>query len=211
MPGPDPTAFIQARLPVVAVPGVPEVRLHKAVPSSRLATLAEADEAGFGSPYWAYHWAGGLALARHVLDHPASVAGLRVLDLGAGGGLVAIAAAKAGAAAVIAAEVDCYAVAALRLNLTLNGVAATVVEADLTDGAAPAVEVVLVGDLFYDETLAARVTAFLDRCRAAGIAVLIGDPWRAFLPEERLRLVARYPVAETGAGVRDSGVFAFGE
>ena len=55
--------FIRANLPVAPVPGVPEIRLHKAVPDSGLRRLAEADVAGFGSPYWAYHWAGGLALA----------------------------------------------------------------------------------------------------------------------------------------------------
>src|SRR4051812_37094510 len=106
----DAIDFIRANLPLAPVPGIPEIHLHKASPSSGLGRLA-AQDAGFGSPYWAYYWAGGLALARYVLDHPEIVAGRRVLDLGAGSGLVAIAAAKAGAGAVIAAEVDPYAVA----------------------------------------------------------------------------------------------------
>ena len=93
----DVAAFIQAHLPVQPVPGIPEIRLHKAVPTSGLWRLAKRDEAGFGSPYWAHHWAGGLALARHLLDHPHVVAGQCVLDLGAGSGLVAIAAARCGA------------------------------------------------------------------------------------------------------------------
>jgi len=206
---PDPTAFIVANLPLVAVPGIAEITLHKAAPWSRLATLAARDPA-FASPYWAYHWAGGLALARFVLDHPERVAGRRVLDLGAGGGLVAIAAARAGAARVIAADVDRYALAALRLNAAHNGEVVTVVEGDLTQGPPPAVDVVLVGDLFYAPDLAGRVTAFLDRCRAAGIAVLIGDPWRAHLPMARLTELASYEVAETGAATRPSAVFAFG-
>ena len=84
------------------VPTIPEVRVRKAAPRSGIWRLADVD-AAFGNPYWAYHWGGGLALARHVLDQLTLVAGRRVLDLGTGSGVVAIAAAKAGAASVIAA------------------------------------------------------------------------------------------------------------
>lgn len=190
-------AFIQARLPLEPVPGVQEVRLHRAGPRSGLMRLAETDP-DFGSPYWARPWGGGLALARHVLDHPDVVAGKRVLDLGAGSGLVAIAAALAGAGEVRAVDVDPYAVAAARLNADANGVTMAVARADVLDGAPPDVELILVGDLFYDPALAARVEPFLRRCLAAGIAVLIGDPWRAPLPAERLNVVAEYPVADYG-------------
>ena len=192
----------------MAVPGIPEIVLHKASPSSGLATLAEQDP-DFASPYWAYHWAGGLALARFVLDHPERVAGRHVLDLGCGAGLVAIAAAKAGADRVTAADIDRYALAALRLNAAHNGVAITAIEGDPTQGEPPAVDLILVGDLFYERDLARRVTAFLDRCLAAGVAVLIGDPWRAHLPTQRLTMLVDYAVAETGgAATRPSAVFS---
>lgn len=205
---PDPAAFIRTNLPLVPVPGIPEITLHKASPSSGLATLA-AQDPDFASPYWAYHWAGGLALARFILDHPERVAGRRVLDLGCGAGLVAIAAAKAGAAAVIAADIDRYAIAALHLNAAYNGVSITVAEGDLTAGDPPLVDLILVGDLFYAPDLAERVTAFLDRCLTAGVAVLIGDPWRAPLPTARLTMLAEYKVAETGqAATKASAVFA---
>ncbi|USQ94673.1 class I SAM-dependent methyltransferase [Caulobacter sp. RL271] len=190
-------AFIQARLTLEPVPGVPEVRLHRAGPRSGLMRLAEADP-DFGSPYWARPWGGGLALARYVLDRPDVVAGKRVLDLGAGSGLVAIAAALAGAGEVRAVDVDSYAVAAARLNAAANGVTMEVAQTDLLDGDPPDAELMLVGDLFYDPALAARVELFLRRCLAAGIAVLIGDPWRAPLPADRLRVVAEYPVADFG-------------
>jgi len=206
----DPTDFIRTNLPLAPVPGIPEIRLHKALPSSGLRRLAAQDELGSRSPYWAYYWAGGLALARYVLDHPEIVAGRRILDLGAGSGLVAIAAAKAGAGAVIAAEVDAYAVTALGLNAAHNEVAVSVVRGDLTGGAPPPVDVVLVGDLFYERDLAERVTAFLDRCLADGVLVLVGDPWRAWLPRSRLRLLAEYEVAETNSSApKASAVFAF--
>jgi predicted nicotinamide N-methyase len=207
----DLEAFILDRLPLESAPGVPEIRLHRAGPRSGLMRLAQADP-GFGSPYWARPWGGGLALARHVLDHPEIVAGKRVLDLGAGSGLVAIAAALAGAGAVRAVDVDPYAVTATRLNAAANGVAVEVTHADITGGDPPEVDLMLVGDLFYDPDLAERVEGFLRLCLAAGIVVLIGDPFRASLPTERLRVVAEYPVADYGdpeGAARAAAVFAF--
>ncbi len=207
------TEFIQANLPIVPVPGVPEIRLHKAGPRSGLWRLAQRDRQGFGTPYWAHHWGGGLALARHILDHPETVAGRSVLDLGAGSGIVAIAAAKAGAIEVMAADIDPYAVTALALNAAANAVMVSPFLGDLTAGAPPRKDVVLVGDLFYEHDLAARVTAFLDRCLGCGMAVLVGDPWRASLPRMRLRVLAEYQVSECGdvAGgeTKPSAVFSF--
>jgi predicted nicotinamide N-methyase len=185
--------------------------LHQATPASGLGRLVGQG----GSPYWAYCWAGGLALARHILDHPYDVAERAVLDLGAGSGLVAIAAAKAGASRVIAAETNLFGVAALTLNAAANGVAVSVISHDLLDGPPlPAVDLVLVGDLFYEHELAMRVTPFLDRCVSDGIRVLVGDPWREPLPLERLRLLATYPVPDFGiaanAPLATSGVFSYG-
>jgi predicted nicotinamide N-methyase len=206
----DPTLFIRANLPVAAVPGIPEIRLHKASPTSGLSRLARRDEDGFRPPYWAHYWAGGLALARYVLDNPSVVAGRRVLDLGAGSGLVGIAAAKAGAREVVAAEIDRYAVAALKLNMELNGASISILHGDITGNAAPEVDVILVGDLFYASDLSERVAAFLERCSNRGIRALVGDPWRASLPLSRLTELARYAVSEGGScAMQPSGVFAF--
>jgi predicted nicotinamide N-methyase len=208
----DIARVIQARFPVEPVRSVPEIRLHRAGPKSGLSRMAEADDA-FGNPYWAHVWGGGLALARHVLDHRDVVAGKHVLDLGTGSGLVAIAAAMAGASHVIAADVDRYAVVATELNAAINGVRIETLLEDLTAGAAPDVDIVLVGDLFYDGELARRVTGFLDRCIAGGIEVLVGDPRRAFLPMDRLELIAEYPGGDFGSGPDDvamNAVFVFG-
>lgn len=201
--------FIRARLPLLPVPGIAEIVLHKAMPASGLGRLAAEDDA-FGSPYWAYYWLGGLALARFVLDRPETVRGRRVLDLGCGSGLVAIAAAKAGAASVLATDIDPYAVVATQVNAAANGVAVEAVCGDLTEGPVPEVDLILAGDVFYDPEPAARVTPFLARCRAAGIEVLVGDPRRAPLPVARLRGLAEYRFAETDSGaMRVSEVFAF--
>ncbi len=210
---PDIVQLIQSRFPLAPVRSVPEIRLHRAGPNSGLSRLADAD-ASFGIPYWAHSWGGGLALARHVLDHPEAVAGKRVLDLGAGSGLVAIAAAMAGARDVIAADVDHYAVVATQLNARANSVVVSTVLGDLTGGAAPDVNVVLVGDLFYEAELARRVTGFLERCVAGGVRVLVGDPRRAFLPVQRLVLLAEYPGGDFGSGAASgtqmNAVYAFG-
>lgn len=197
-----PATFIRANLPVKPVPAVPEIRLHQADPASGLRRL------GGAAPYWAWPWAGGLALARFALDRPDLVAGRRVLDLGAGSGLVAIAAAKAGAASVTAAEIDPNALAALALNADLNGVTVGVVSGDLTGGAPPQADVILAGDLFYEKRLARRVIRFLDRCLDNGIAVLVGDVGRAHLPTQRLRPLASYAVPDFGE-TKPATVFSF--
>lgn len=203
------TRFIEANLPLEPVAFVPEIRLHQAIPASGLGRLAAADDA-FTTPYWAYAWTGGLALARFLLDRPACVAGKAVLDLGCGSGLVAIAAAKAGAASVKAVDVDPYAAAATRLNARANGVDMDVANEDLTRAASLDAELVLVGDLFYDFDLAAGVTSCLDRWSALGTQILIGDPWRRGLPRGRLRTLANYEIAERSGGEpKKTSVFEF--
>ena len=109
-------AFITANAALTPPPLVPEIKLYLAtevVPLWR-ATEEELAEIGVPPPYWAFAWAGGQALARYLLDNPDIVAGKRVLDIGAGSGLVAIAAAKAGAASVLAADIDGFSCAARR-------------------------------------------------------------------------------------------------
>jgi predicted nicotinamide N-methyase len=204
-------AFIEANLPLTPVPTIPEIRTHKAGPRSGLWRLAQADEA-FDAPYWAQYWGGGLALARHVLDHSRIVANRNAIDLGCGSGLVAIAAAKAGARSVTAIDIDPYAIGAAQLNAAANGVTLAVTCADILSGDPPAADIILAGDLFYECELAERVTAFFDRCLAANIEILVGDPWRAPLPRERLELIAEYSGLDFGdaAGAsRMNAVFRF--
>ncbi len=198
----DRKAFIRANTRLTAVPHVPEIALHvatEAVPIWRK-TEEELERIGLPPPYWAFAWAGGQALARYVLDHGAIVAGKRVLDLAAGSGLVAIAAAKAGAMPVVAADIDAFTDPAISLNAQANDVYIEVLMQDLLDHPAPETpryDVILVGDLFYERDTAARALVFLERNAAAGSRVLIGDPGRSYLPKERLTRLAEYSVPVT--------------
>ena len=135
-----------------------------------------------------------------------------MLDLGAGGGIVAIAAMKAGARQATAIDVDPDAIDAIALNAEANAVTVAALCDDPLDGPPPDVDLVLVGDLFYEAALAARAAVFLDRCRLAGIGALIGDPWRAHLPRARLECLAEYRLADFGdapGAATAAAVFAF--
>jgi predicted nicotinamide N-methyase len=202
MSGRDPAAFIRANTRLRPVPAVPEIVLHladEAVPLWQR-TEEELEAMGLPPPFWAFAWAGGQALARYVLDNPETVARRRVLDLAAGSGLVAIAAAMAGAAPVVASDIDAFANAAMALNATANAVYIDVLGHDLLDDpppVAPRYDAVLIGDLFYERTTAERAFAFVQRHAASGAAVLIGDPGRSYLPKERLRQLAEYRIPVT--------------
>ena len=87
-----PQNFIKTNAVLSHAPLVPEITLYLAsevVPLWR-ATEEELAEIGVPPPYWAFAWAGGQALARYVLDHPDTVRGKQVLDIGAGPGLVGL-------------------------------------------------------------------------------------------------------------------------
>ncbi|TDW21155.1 putative nicotinamide N-methyase [Rhizobium azibense] len=201
--------FIRKNLRLRPVPSVPEIRLYTAHSGSGLGRLTRLGRSGSTAPYWAYHWAGGAVLARHILFQPQTVSDRHVLDLGSGSGLVAIAAANAGAAHVTAIDIDIHAIAAIDLNAATNGTKIETLQADILDASPPACDVILAGDVFYDARLASRVLPFLARCRAGGIDVLIGDPGRAPLPRERLRLVTTYAVADFGTEMENvSGVYS---
>lgn len=210
-------AFIEANTRLIRPPLVPEIVLHLAEESLEIwqKTEDELQAINVPPPFWAFAWAGGQALARHLLDHPQLVAGKRVLDLGAGSGLAGIAAMRAGAASVTATEIDDLALEAIALNAEANGVAVTACGENLLerpyDGG---FQVVLVGDLFYDRTLAGQVQALIDGALATGATVLIGDPQRSYFPRDRFDRLASYAVPVTrdleDAEIKHSAVWRAG-
>jgi predicted nicotinamide N-methyase len=210
----DPAAFIRAETRLHPVPHAPEILLHVADEATSLwaRTEEELGAIGLPPPFWAFAWAGGQALARYVLDRPETVRGRTVLDFASGSGLVAIAAARAGAGRVEAADIDAFALAAIRLNATANGVAVEPVAEDLI-GTDRGWDAVLAGDICYERDLAARVVAWLEALARRGALVLVGDPGRSYLPRERLEALATYevPVTRTleDADVKHTSVWGF--
>jgi predicted nicotinamide N-methyase len=189
-----PAAFIQANLRLEPVPTLPDIVLYAAHAGSRLSRLlGEAGEA----PYWAFPWAGGLALAQYFRANPQSIAGKRVLDLGAGSGLVGIVAARLGAD-VAAAEIDPFGKAAIGLNASANGVRIMLSEVDIEAPAPAGFDLIAGGDIFYREDVARRMLPFLQRCAASGVQVLVGDPGRRDLPIGQLEPLSSYAVSDVG-------------
>ena len=192
-------AFIVANTRLVRPPLVPEIVLHLAEESLAIwqKTEEELGRLNVPPPFWAFAWAGGQALARYVLAHPGTVAQQRVLDLASGAGLVAIAALKAGARSALAADIDLFAAAAATLNAAANGFTLAVTAVDLLDRPPVACEVLLVGDLFYERTLAERALTYARAARAAGATVLVGDPGRSYFPRDAFVELAEYSVPVT--------------
>jgi predicted nicotinamide N-methyase len=193
----NPADYIEQNLRLEPVPSLPDIMLYAAHPGSRLSRLAAPDDDDPPPPYWAYQWAGGLALAHHFAAHPAVVAGKTVLDLGSGSGLVGIAAAKAGAR-VSAAEIDPNGRAAIALNAAANDVAIDLIEIDIAAPAPRGFDLIAAGDVFYNPDVGRRMLPFLERCVAAGLDVLVGDPDRRDLPVDRLERLAAYAVSDVG-------------
>jgi predicted nicotinamide N-methyase len=194
-PSTDPTAFILAQTAIATPPLTPEIKLHLATEITPIWEASETTlaEMNLPPPYWAFAWAGGQALTRFLMDHPDWVKGKSVLDFAAGSGLSAIGAAKAGAANVQAAEIDDFAIAAIRLNARINDVAIDLVRKDLI-GVEPRWDVVLAGDVCYERPMAERVIAWFRALAGRGVAILMGDPGRAYLPQSGLLELARYQV-----------------
>ncbi len=183
----------------------PEIQLRLITAACPLfrATEEQAALAGLVEPYWAFSWAGGQALARYVLDHPALVAGKSVLDFGAGGAVEGIAAALVGGR-VLAADINPMAVVAARANAELTGVTIETTTEDLVGTFERTWDVVLAGDVFYGTEMSRPILEWLTRLAERGTLVLIGDPDRGFLETSGLEPLVRY---EAPADNDDHGSF----
>jgi predicted nicotinamide N-methyase len=202
----DPEVFIRDNTGVLSPPHVPEVTLRLATEAHDLwlKTEEELEAIGLPPPFWAFAWAGGQGLARHVLDHSALVAGKSVLDFASGSGLVGIAARLAGATTVLAADIDPWSETAIRLNAALNGVTLAYTVENMI-GRDEGWDVVLAGDVFYDRGFADVLIPWFSALAARGATVLVGDPGRAYCPRERMEALATYTVPVTRA-LEDSEV-----
>ena len=192
-------SFVRRHTQLRVVPGLEEIRLHLADEVLTLwhAVQLETRDPDAALPYWAFAWAGGLAIGRHLREHPEAVAGRRVFDLASGSGLCAIAAMQAGAISATGADIDGFAAAAIELNARANRHRISVLRDDVLDEDPPDADIILAGDCWYDANLAARVLPWLRRAGARGIHVLVGVPGRRYLPTDDLVALATYDVRTT--------------
>ncbi|MEZ0230514.1 MAG: methyltransferase [Planctomycetota bacterium] len=196
-PPPDEAALeklLDELAPLAPAPLCPEVRVFQA--PDLYALWAKAEElvgAVVNPPFWAVPWPAGLAIARVLLDSPVWARARRCLDVGVGGGVVALAAAKAGASRVVGVDVDPWALAVARIAARRNGVELELVEADLSERDPPEMpDLILAADLEYEKERSPRVRQRLEALVAAGATLLTGDAGRLFFKKEGLHLVASY-------------------
>lgn len=135
-------------------------------------------------PYWCFCWASGLVLVDWLARHPEWVRGKRVLDLGTGSGVAAIAAARAGAAQVVACDLDPLALAACRANAALNGVELAY-SSDLYSEPRD-YDLAIVADVLYDRSNLPLLDRVLEHARE----VLVADSRVRDFSHPRYRRIA---------------------
>lgn len=211
----DPQAYVAGNSVLQTAPLVPEIKLHLADERAPLWSKTQRDlwDDGIVLPYWAFAWAGGQALARLLLDEPERVRGKRVLDFASGSAISGIAAMMAGASYVLAADIDPLAAIAAQMNAEANGVAVDTSTDDLVGTSLTDFDVIIAGDICYEQSVAERVRDWLGAEARQGREVLIGDPGRTFLPRTDLEPVIGYGVKSSrdldDTDVRNARVWRF--
>lgn len=165
------TTLSRGRVAPSAPAGCPSIRLNLFDPAVLDGPLShdEAQAVVAEPAYWSFCWASGQVLAQWILDHPESVRGRVVLDVGSGSGVVAIAAALAGARRVIACDLDLAALDAVVANAVLNGVA---VECCSDWAQRPSgIDVITAADVLYDP----ENRSLLGEFHSAAEEVLLAD------------------------------------
>lgn len=190
--------LLDEHAPLAPVPLCPEI---KAFQGSSLVQVWEAAEAIAGenlpAPFWAYPWAAGVALARVVLDHADDFVGKKVLDVGCGGGVSALAAAHADALRVVANDVDPWALAVARIAAHRQRLYLDFLLEDLTEHPrhVTGYDIVLCSDLAYERRTAPKQRALLERARLDGARVLVADAGRTYFDDKGLERLAEYKLS----------------
>jgi len=192
-------SFVTVNTVISRPPLCPELRLRllrENAPLKHSAAVRRGEPDLFAwngpRPYWAFAWASGQAMARFILDRPQLVQGKHVLDFGAGCGIAAIGAARAGAASVTAADIDPIALQAIDLNADLNDVAVTAKQENILERKQQNWNVLLAADVFYCRP-DSDVQCLLNwACRDR--LILIADPPQRGFPKQYLKELARYTV-----------------
>lgn len=192
----DKSAFILEHTECLPSTLVPEISLYLATDTGPLWRLTEEELAdrGLPPPFWAFAWAGGQALARYILDNPELLRGKRIFDFASGSGLIGIAAARSGAGYVAANDIDPFAHHAMELNARANNVTMAVSSHNMIGHDLSDFDIILTGDICYEQPLADEVEIWLRGIAASGRMVLMGDPGRTYRPKQGLEKCAHYHV-----------------
>ena len=129
------------------IPGLDLQLLMLQPPEDENFSPAQIDAIWSNMPYWAFVWSSGRALANYVLSNPHLVKGKIIADFGAGSGVVALAALKAGAKQAWVVDIDKAALTACQVNAKINNLQ---VQAALSLDEIDTVDLILVGDVLYD-------------------------------------------------------------
>lgn len=149
-------------------------------------------------PYWAELWPAARAL---VAALPPTLAGMRVLELGAGLGVPSLVAARRGAS-VLATDWAAEACTLLVTNARRNALAIAVEQVDWRAPAAlqrrAPFDLVLAADVLYEARNLAPLAALLS---ALASPVLLADPGRRHASEFLAAVAVDFAVSEAGAHV----------
>ncbi|MDQ3693153.1 MAG: methyltransferase domain-containing protein [Chloroflexota bacterium] len=145
-----------------------------------------ADDQEQNLPYWAELWPSGVALADRIERNPEALRGRRVIELGCGLGVTAVAALRA-AADLVAVDYAAEALALCRLNTYANsgllpetvGMNWRAAEVALPAGWVGGFDLVLAPAVLYERRDVAPLTDLVWRLLAPGGRVWLAEPARA--------------------------------
>lgn len=152
-----------AQIRAQTLPQCPEIELWLVdpIPMQRQFSQDEILAIQAYPAYWAFCWASGQVLARHIIDNPELVRNKRIMDFGAGSGIVAIAAIMAGAKHVIACDIDPDALLSCQENAKLNNVEFEL-HGDIFD-CHQEIDLLIAADVLYDKANLPLLDVFLDK------------------------------------------------
>ena len=184
--------FLLVTATALSVPGTHQ-RPIRIAPGLEV-TVLEADEGKPGGVHTGtVTWSGGRALAGYLSENANLVRGQRVVEIGAGCGLVSLTCCALGANAVLATDVEADALA--RVAGAPGGAQVSTALFDIfSDAPLPECDTLVASDVGYTEKLALGFARRAAEAVAAGATVVTSDStklrWSEFL-EEASRLTGR--------------------
>ena len=137
-------------------------------------------------PYWIFCWASGRALAQMIIDGEIDVRNKRILDFGAGSGVVAIAAMLAGAHSATACDIDPVSHKLIALNSKANQTKVDI-SARLEE-CGQGFDLVFAADVLYEQ----KNLVWLDVLLTVGERVIVADSRQKRLDHPRYRKLRQF-------------------